>query len=980
MMGEVTESTLMIGETIGHYRILDELGSGGMGVVYRAEDLKLGRPVALKFFGDGLMNDPALHDRFLREARAAAALNHPSICTIYEINDGGPRPFIAMELLEGQTLHQQIASGPLTLTALLDLAIQVTDALDAAHAKGLVHRDIKPSNIFVTADGRAKVLDFGLAKATRTVAQPNQSLVETAAGDEFGVTRPGTTLGTIAYMSPEQARGENLDARSDLFSFGLVLYEMATGRRAFDGATTAVVFDGILNRMPLPPSFVNAEVPRELEQIIGCAIEKAPAARYQRASDLAKDLRQLRRASSPEVPAAPTRFVPSAAAAASPAWGVTPARGIDAVVERRPGSGPAAVARRSWRWPILLALLGVAVGIAGGLAWWMLHTHSMQAGAPLLVTDFVNRTGDPDFDGTLKQALTIKLEESPYVRVLPQQKVREILSLMARKPDDAVTPAVARDMCQRIGGGAALMTGEIVRLGSTYVLTLSAESCSGDEIGREQAQAARKDDVLNALGGALSAMRGRLGESLVSIRSHDKPLIEATTSSLPALKNFSLGDQHRAAGADLESIPFYQQAVKDDPQFALAWARLGTVYDNTGEDDLARQCYQKAYDLRDRASEHERFYITSHYYRTVNGDLVKAREVYEQWRQQYPHDFVPVHNLGITLLEVGEPQQALQAFQQASAMEPHSRLAREATAGTLLAMGRLDEGRKTLEREILDLGDSPQPHLILYEADYVAGDRTGMAEHAKRLAGTPFDFDRRTIDYRIALFEGRFADARTILEQLVPIARSQGRVQFEQNARTVDVVSRVRVGLTREVRTDVTRMLAMKPSGDNSLILAFALVLAGDPSRARAVAAPLWPALERAPSTARVMKPAFEALLALHEGRPARAIESLKPAEPWEDKFKVGPVSADVRGLAYLALGDGRAAEAEFQKRIRMRGLDDLEISHVLAHLNVGRARALAGDTAGARAAYEEFFRLWKNADADIPILQQAKAEYARLT
>ena len=905
----------MIGDTIGHYRVLATLGSGGMGVVYKAEDLKLGRTVALKFLADGFADEPSLHDRFLHEARAAAALNHPNICTIYEINDGGGRPFIAMELLEGETLQQRLEAGPLPLPGLLDLAIQVADGLDAAHTKGLVHRDIKPGNIFITADGRAKVVDFGLAKTTDDIVRDiHQSLIQTGA-DEQVVTRPGTALGTVAYMSPEQARGQEIDARSDIFSFGLVLYEMATGRRAFDGATTAVVFDGILNRMPLPPSFVNPTVPAELEQVIGCAIEKDPAARYQRAAQLASDLRRLRRASDPEVAAVDAAFTPSAATG-SPAWGVTPARALE-VASRPPAASGARVSTRRMRaWPLLLFAAGLLAGLAGGVAWWLLHGHSMRAGAPVLVADFINRTGDPDFDGTLKQALTIKLEESPYVSVLPQQKVRETLSLMARRPDDAVTPVVALEMCQRVPVGA-VMTGEIVRLGTPYVLTLTAESCSGDEIGREQVEAARKDDVLNALGTALASMRRRLGESLASVRSHDKPMIEATTSSLPALKSFAEGDRKRAAGVDLEAIPYYRAAVAADPKFALAWARLGTVYGNTGEDELSRQCYQKAYDLRDRASEHERFYIESHYYRTVAGDLTKARDEYDLWRQQYPHDFVPVHNLGVVYLELGEPERALKAFQEASTMEPQNRLARETTADTLVALGRYDEARETAEREIKDLGDSPQPHLTLYGLDYLAGNQAGMAEHARALRGSPLDLQRQALDYQIAALEGRFTDARAIRDRTVQVAEGDGRTEYAQSIRAADVLNRALVDMTAQARADATRMLASKPSDANSLTLAFALLLSGDVARARAVAAPLWARLERDVSTARIMKPAFDALGALREGHAAQSVELLKDTEPWEDRLKPGQASAHVRAMVYLALGDGRKAEEAVCRRSR---------------------------------------------------------------
>ncbi len=965
----------MVDETVGHYRILGELGSGGMGVVYRAEDLKLGRIVALKFLTDGYADDRSIHDRFLREARAAAALNHPSICTIYEINDAGPRPFIAMELLEGETLQQRLLAGPLALDALLDLAIQVANALEAAHSRGLVHRDVKPGNIFLTGDGRAKVVDFGLAKtAGRLVHETNQSLIQTGVADDHLITRPGTAIGTVAYMSPEQARGEETDARSDIFSFGVVLYEMATGRRAFDGATTAVVFDGILNRVPLPPSFVNPTVPPELERIIARAIEKRPEARYARAADLASDLRLLRRVSDPDAHAVTPGGRPAS-------WPASPGGGTPAVAadgsEVQAASG---VRRRRRRIAVTLsALLGVLIGVGVALAWWLDRPRVVAEGAPILVADFDNRTGDPDFDATLKQALTIDLEESPYLSVMSAQKVSEMLALMAHKPDEAVTPALARQMCQRLGSGA-LMTGQIARYGKGFVLTVGAESCAtGDEIGREQAQAPDKDGVLHALGTALSSMRGRLGESLASIRAHDKPLVEATTSSLPALKSLSLGDQERARGDDLGSIPFYRAAIQQDPEFALAYARLGTVYSNTGEDVRGREAYQKAYDLRDRASERERFYIDAHYF-TATGDLARAREVYDLWRRTYVHDYVPVHNLGSLYLEDGEVERALQAFRDATALDPRDPLSRSSVTEVLLALGRFGEARSIAETQLRELGESPQPRLELYLLDYITGNRADMAEQARHVQGAPLDLDRAELDLEIALHEGRFAAVQAAMPSFTQQAQTRGRVEYAQSRIAYLLLVRAQAGFTRDTRAGVAQLVASKLSDDTTLLAAFALAVAGDGARARALAAPVWARVAAAASYTQIVKPTFDALLALHEGHPARAIEALKVSEPWEDKLKNGTMSADLRGRAFLATGDGKAAEAAFGKRLAHPGLDPLNIGHVLAHLNIGRARVLQGDRAGARKAYDEFFRLWKDADADIPILQQAKTEYAKLS
>ena len=970
----------MVGETIGHYRILAELGSGGMGIVYRAEDAKLGRAVALKFLADDFADEPSIHDRFLREARAAAALNHPNICTIYEINDAGPRPFIAMELLEGETLQQRLSAGPLPIDTLLDLAIQVATALDAAHTGGLVHRDVKPGNIFITGDGRAKVVDFGLAKTVgRVVRDTNQSLIQTGVNDDRVITRPGTPMGTVAYMSPEQARGEQTDVRSDIFSFGVVLYEMATGRRAFDGATTAVVFDLLLNRMPIPPSFVNPIVPPELERIIARAIEKQPDARYQRVAELTSDLRLLRRASDPDAQAAaPGVRAPSPPA--SSGWGTTPVAGSAAQPAAHASTIPGRAGGRTRRMAITLsAVLGVVIGVGGAFTWWFGRPHLVGEGAPILVADFDNRTGDPDFDATLKQALTIDLEESPYLNVMSVQKVGEMLALMARRPDDAVTPALGREMCQRLGSGA-LVTGQIARFGKGFMLALGAESCAtGDEIGREQAEAAGKEDVIRALGTVLSSMRGRLGESLASIRAHDKPLVDATTSSLPALKSFSLGDRERARGSDLGSIPFYKAAIQQDPQFALAYARLGTVYSNTGEGVRSREVFQKAYELRDRASERERFYIDAHYF-TAMGNLARAREVYDLWRRTYPHDYVPVNNLGTIYLEDGELDAALQAFRNASALDPRDPISRGAATELLVALGRLPEARKTAETQLAELGDSPQPHLTLYLLDYLEGNRADMAEQARHVRGTPLDLDRAELDLEIALYEGRFAAVQAAMPSFSQRAETEGRMEYAQSKAAYLLLVRAQAGFTRDTRPGVAELARSKLSDDTTLIAALALAVAGDDARARALAAPVWARAQPAPSYTQVIKPAFDAMLALHEGNPARAREALKVSEPWEDKLKVGPISADIRGRACLAARDGKCAELAFRKRVEHPGIDPLNIEHVLAHLKIGRALVLQGDRAGARKAYEEFFALWKNADPDIPVLQQAKAEYGKLS
>ena len=594
-----------------------------MGVVYRATDLKLGREVALKFLPDSFPALSDVLDRFTREARSAAALNHPHICTIYEIGEHEGRPFIAMELLEGRTLEDEISGRPMPIGHSIEIGLQIASALEAANTKGIVHRDIKPANIFVTSGDSAKVLDFGLAKsANATAVRPDAATT----ADTGNLTIAGSTLGTVAYMSPEQARGQDLDGRSDVFSLGLVLYEMVTGRQAFTGDTTALIFDGILNRTPPAPSSINSDVPPDLERIIARSIEKDCDLRYQTAGELAADLRSLQRRSESGGTLAATAVVTPASGTQWPSAAAQTAAPRLSAADTGPGGF------RGRRW---LPIAAAAVAIAG-IAWWQLRGPSQALGEAdaILLADVGNTTGDTVFDGTLKQALAVKLEESPFLNVVSDQRVRETLAYMNRPPDTPVTPPVAKEICQRQGVKATLL-GDIASLGNTYVVTLRAENCqTGDVLAREQATAAGKDQVLAALGSATTSMRRKLGESLASLDHNDRPIEQATTSSLEALKAFSLGDEKRNT-SDQEAVPFFRRAIELDPEFALAHARLGTVYSNLGQSRQAIEHRTRAYELRDRVSERERLYITAHYNNGVAHDVNKALETYDIWKQAY---------------------------------------------------------------------------------------------------------------------------------------------------------------------------------------------------------------------------------------------------------------------------------------------------------------------------------------------------------
>ncbi len=965
---EAETKKLEIGKCFGRYQIIEQIGAGGMGEVYLARDTRLERKTAIKILPGNVAHDAERMQRFVREAKSASALNHPNIITIYEIGETEHTHFIATEYIEGATLRERLKSSPVNLKSALEIAIQMANALDAAHRTGIVHRDIKPENVMIRPDGLVKILDFGIAKLTE-----KPGVIDLEAATVINAqTQTGMIIGTTAYMSPEQARGQTVDARSDIFSFGLILYEMLAGKPPFEGENAIEIIGSILNKEPVPLSRQTTEVPNEIERIVNKTLRKDREERYQTAKDVLIDLKdvkrelefqdKLERTTSANREESKTQIFSAATSDAAP----TISRAKYFVNSIRNHKRLAALGLL----PLIIASVALFFFLKGRPGFTEKDT--------ILLADFVNTTGDPVFDLTLRQALAVQLGQTPFLNIYPDDRIQETLRLMNQKPDERITRDVAREICER-NGIKAMLLGSIASFGNNYVITLEAlNPRTGEALARAQIEAAGKEQVLGKLGEAATKLRGKLGESLQTIEKFDASVEQATTSSLEALKAFSIGQQLQMAGKQTESIPFHKRAIELDPNFASAYKNLGEAYFFTGQPDRAAEPFTKAFELRERISQREKFNITARYYQHVVGDVDKTGETLELWKQTYPRQWNPRFDLASYYIDVGQHEKAVEEAQEAISLNLHGLLPYSQLAYAFEKLNRFEEAKATIEQVLARGQDSIRFRYLIYRIAFVQGDRARMQQQIDGARGKPDEERMHYEEGRVAMFDGQVSGAEKSFRRGIELAEQRDAKDAMSRTHAEFAIWNSFFGNCTETRKSIADAFSIS-RGEEALNLGgIALAVCGEIGQAQSIADEVAKFKSRDVTSIAVL-PEMRAAIEISRNNPAKAVEILESTRILERGFGIPGRSTYLRGIAYLRQKAGTEAMNEFQKILDRRGQFDTSPLFPLAHLGLARAAALAGDTTKSRQAYQDFFALWKDADADIPILIEAKQEYEKL-